>query len=175
MRSDTDAGATILRRSAVAGLIAVGLTISGCAATPATDGPARTGGTTSAPGPSPSAEQLDLTGDWSWREGPDPGQTMTATITADRIEVRWPSFEIGEEGEPLSGTMDRPLFWAGSFTPPQPGEETYTFTSVRDTAAMKSSLLASSESEKLFRFADGGLSFDVSVQGETQTITLERD
>ncbi|MEV7633058.1 hypothetical protein AB0N64_11685 [Microbacterium sp. NPDC089318] len=100
---------------------------------------------------------------------------MTAMVTADRIEVHWPSFEVGEDGDPINGTMDKPLYWAGTFSPPAPGEKAYSFTSVGDAAAMKESLLASSETEKEFRFADGTFSFEVTVQGETKTLTLERD
>ncbi|WP_313356495.1 hypothetical protein [Microbacterium sp.] len=100
---------------------------------------------------------------------------MTATITADRIEIYWPSFEVGEEGDVISGTMDRPLYWAGSFAAPAPGKKDYTFTSVADTAAMGMSLLASSEAKKDFRFSGGAFSFEISVQDETRTLALERD
>ncbi|WP_193597701.1 hypothetical protein [Microbacterium sp. YJN-G] len=163
-----------LRRSAAAGLIAVALAVTGCSAAATPEASSSSAGESPAAA-EPTPEQLDLTGEWSWHEAPDPEQTLTATITTDRIEIFWPSFEVGEEGDAFSGTMDSALYWAGSFTPPEPGEDTYTFISVGDTEAMQKSLLASSETEKEFSFANGGISFDLTIQGATKTLTLTRD
>lgn len=165
---------TSLHRASITALVALSLMTTGCAATAGSQA-SKPSADTSPVAAAPTPEQLDLTGEWSWKDAPDPAQTMTATISADRIEIFWPSFEVGEEGEPLSGTMDKPLYWAGSFTAPEAGEDTYTFTSAGDVEAMKTSLLASGDSEKEFSFAEGSFSFDVTVQGETRTITLERD
>lgn len=151
------------RRPMLAVLAALLLTTTGCSAAtaPASSAPADA---PSASAPAPAPKQLDLTGSWSWKDAPDPSKTMTATITADRIEIHWPSTD-----------GSNPLYWAGSFTPPKPGEDAYTFTSNGDTAAMQKSLLASSDATKKFSFANDAISFDITVQGTTKTLKLTRD
>lgn len=103
---------------------------------------------------------LDLTGTWAM-EPDEEGTTMSATISADSIVVNW--LVDGDEW----------LYWSGSYTPPTDPGDSYTWTSQADGAA-DTALLASSDETKDFSYKGGVLSFDVTIQGETATVKMEK-
>lgn len=105
------------------------------------------------------AEPLDLTGSWS--VSTDDGSAMTATISSDTIVVNWVI-----DGNEM-------LYWSGSYDAPTEPGDTYTWTSQADGAA-DTALLASSDDTKDFSYKAGTLSFELTVQGETGTIEMQR-
>lgn len=107
-----------------------------------------------------SAEPLDLTGLW-FQKGAD-SEGIAATIQGDTIGV---FFIIEGDDSPWT-------YWVGTYAAPTEDTDTYSWTS--DNTYTGNGLLASDADTKEFSYKDGELSFEVSIQGETGTITLIR-
>ena len=64
------------------------------------------------------------------------------------------------------------LYWSGSYVAPTSTEDEYTWESVNDKIKTDSALMASTQDSKTFKYKNGELSYDVSIMGESGTITL---
>lgn len=105
-------------------------------------------------------EPVDLTGSWVTTD--DASVVMTAAVSNGEIEIVWV-----DEAESISA-----LYWVG--TVPDEVTSGDIFVSEADRNALDTSLLGSQSETKAFTYADGTLSYDLTVMGVTQTITLER-
>lgn len=105
----------------------------------------------------------DLTGVWTDISDADESGEIQATITDDTIEVMFDMHDLGEY-----------LYWAGTFEAPTDADEPYTWTSVADQDALSTAILGSVDAEKVFTYKDGQISFDMTVDGETCTIYMEK-
>ena len=103
----------------------------------------------------------DLTGTWKQVNGSDKDHYQQATVTADKIEVNWVS--------PDSTS----LYWSGSFTPPTDAGD-YSWTSQGDKEKMSTSLLASQDATKDFKYTDGEITYSSSAMGTTTTVHLKK-
>lgn len=108
-----------------------------------------------------AATPVDLTGEWKMSNAKSDDADMVATITEDSISV---SFVV--EG-------DSYLYWSGSYVAPTEAGDTYKWTSEADGEAA-SALMGSSEETKDFSYNNGTLSFDVTIDGETATVEMEK-
>jgi hypothetical protein len=152
---------TIITAIAITGA----LTLAGCSST-STD--ASTTKSTTAETPSEEtveepAAPLDLMGEWK-QTNFEGDAYMVATIDAATITAQY----VNAEEDTTA------LFWAGSYVAPTAGADAYSWDSVNDTEQTSKSLLASPDPTKTFEYADGVLSFPMSLMGVTKTIKLER-
>lgn len=109
-------------------------------------------------------EPLDLTGNWA-QKGKEGSDSFQAGYIADGIiELFW----ISEGGE------NHMLYWSGSYEAPTSAEDVYTWESVNDKIKTDSALMASSDDTKIFDYKNGEISYEVSIMGQTGTITLVR-
>jgi len=107
-------------------------------------------------------EPLSLVGNWmqEGKEGEDSYQA--GYVSDDRIEIYWV----------LDGGDTTMLYWSGTYDAPTEDVSEYTWDSVNDTTRTGSALMASGDDTKTFSYADGKISYDVSIGGETATVTL---
>ena len=106
-------------------------------------------------------EVLDLTGMWVQE---DPEETyMTALIKNDGTIGAF--FII--EGDEVPWT-----YWVGTYEAPEENTKKYSWTSQNTYAG--NGLLASSADTKRFDYKSDKLIFDVSIQGETRTVSMVR-
>ncbi len=105
-------------------------------------------------------EVPDLIGEWSVKND-DGEEGMTMMITSEYMEINWASDDTSA------------LYWAGTFTPPTKSGE-YKWTSTNDKSKTDTAILASGDDTKEFTYADGVISFDVSMMGVTQTMHAEK-
>lgn len=113
----------------------------------------------------PVKAKLSLDGSWKQVNASDPDTShMEATIEGDAITVKY----ITNSGDTES------LFWQGTYAAPDTTDDSYSFTSERDQEATKNMLLASTDDTKDFEYADGTLSFKMTMMGTTATIKMER-
>ena len=113
------------------------------------------------PEPTPEPEPLDLSGSWEQKDH-DPDTYMIAYIDDSSIQVCWM----------MDGT--KYLYWAGTYVAPAESTDTYSWVSENDTEKTEYALLASSAETKEFRYEKECISFEVTVQGVTKNISLER-
>lgn len=114
-----------------------------------------------APAPEKPAEPPVLTGNWKQENAVDADGYQYAVIEEDTIEVYWNLPDVGNM-----------LYWAGSYQAPTSADEPYTWISANDTGRTSNALLASGDAEKTFTYSDGKLTYDVTISGETATVTL---
>lgn len=99
-------------------------------------------------------ETEDLSGAWS-------SEDMSAVVEGNELSIFW------DDGE------TRALYWKGDI--PESIISGDPFVSAGDTDAMDNSLLGSLDDRKAFIYENGELSFDLTVMGVTQTITMTKD
>ena len=108
----------------------------------------------------------DLTGEWKQAGNPS-NYYQIATITEDHIELYW--FVVED-----ASTY---LYWTGSFTPPETGDEPYTWTSVNDLEDpdnLYHDLWALRNETKSFTYKDGKLTYNVDQGHLRMGLTLEK-
>lgn len=111
-------------------------------------------------------EPPDLTGVWRQVDSGDEDFYQQAQIEGDVIEIYWV--------DTAQGTETASLYWAGTFTPPETGDKTYSWESQRDKEKTDMAILASTDDTKTFTYTKNQLSYEVSVQGQSATVHLER-
>ena len=104
-----------------------------------------------------------LTGQWKSTEKND--TWMSAVITDDTIQINW----ISNNGE------NQTIYWIGTYIEPEAPVEEYEWTSFRDKEQTKTAFLASADESKVFTYADGTLSFEVSTSESTSTVKLVKE
>lgn len=119
-----------------------------------------------APAGSEQATPPDLTGVWQQINSNNEEFYQKAQIQGDVIEIYWVDTSMGTE------TLS--LYWSGTFTPPETGDKTYTWESQRDKDKTDMAILASTDDTKTFTYSKNQISYEVSVDGETATIKLEK-
>lgn len=129
----------------------VTLNTKGQAATPATPAPAVEGA-------------LDLTGAWKQTNSKSKTDYQTMVISGNAMEIYWVS-----EGDGTSS-----LYWAGTFTPPTMGGDTYSWTSTNDHSKTDAALLASNDDTKAFVYRNGEISYTASAFGSSTTVRMTR-
>ena len=111
-----------------------------------------------------TVEPLDLTGNWA-QKGKEGSDSFQAGYIQDGIiELFW----ISDGGE------THMLYWSGSYEAPTSAEEEYTWESTNDKTKTDSALMASSDDTKTFEYKNGEISYEVSLMGQTGTVTLVR-
>ena len=108
------------------------------------------------------AEPLDLTGNWAQKEKEGSDSFQAGYIEDGIIELFWI----------MDGGDTHMLYWSGSYVAPTSTEDEYTWESVNDKIKTDSALMASTQDSKTFKYKNGELSYDVSIMGESGTITL---
>ena len=105
----------------------------------------------------------DLTGHWI-QVNPADNFYQVAEISDDWIEVYWH----------LTADDTEYLYWAGSFTPPQTGEEPYSWISENDMEKTMTDVHARREDTLTFTYKNGRLSF-IQIQGRLHlTVAMEK-
>ena len=108
----------------------------------------------------------DLTGEWK-QAGNPANYYQIATITGDHMELYW--FVVED-----ASTY---LYWTGSFTPPETGDEPYTWVSVNDLENpddLYHDLWALRNETKSFTYENGKITYNVD-QGHLRIgTTLEK-
>lgn len=109
-------------------------------------------------------EPLDLTGNWAQKgkEGSDSFQA--GYIKNGIIELFW----ISDGGD------THMLYWSGSYEAPTSADDEYAWESVNDKIKTDSALMASGDDSKTFNYKNGEISYEVSIMGQTGTVTLVR-
>ena len=64
--------------------------------------------------------------------------------------------------------------WASTYTAPEEAADTWEWTSQNDTEQTQNALVASVDATKVFSYADGQFSYDVSALGVTKTLHAEK-
>ena len=109
-------------------------------------------------------EPLDLTGNWA-QKGKEGSDSFQAGYIQDGIiELFW----ITDNGN------THMLYWSGSYDAPTSSGDEYTWDSVNDKIKTDSALMASTQDTKTFDYKNGEISYEVSIMGQTGTITLVR-
>lgn len=114
--------------------------------------------------PEPTVKALDLTGKWKQSNSNSDEDFMVAEIKNGVISVDW-----NLESEDMKA-----VYWIGSYEAPKGGENSYSWTSKRDKDKTESALLAAGSDTKEFTHEGDVISFEVSIQGTTKTIKMER-
>lgn len=114
-----------------------------------------------------SKEPPDLTGEWKQNNSNAEDTYQAAYIRSDSIEIYW---VIGDG----SGEEAIALYWAGTFVPPSDTKEPYIWESENDTSRTKNAILASDDATKTFTYQSGEISYQVTFQGVTTTVKLEK-
>lgn len=106
-----------------------------------------------------NAEPLNLMGNW---EEKNKGEAYQAGFIDDTsIEIFW----IMDDGT-------QALYWSGTYEKPDNAGDSYTWESQNNKAKTETALLASLDDSKVFSYANGELSYEVSVMGTTKTVKL---
>ena len=107
----------------------------------------------------------DLTGEWKQVNSNSEDSWQSATISGESIEVYW----VSDNGDTTA------LYWAGTYTAPETGDEPYSWDSENDHEKTGLALLASGDDTKTFTYENGQLSYSVSALGTTTTVRLEKE
>ena len=109
-------------------------------------------------------EPLDLTGNWA-QKGKEGSDSFQAGYIKDGIiELFW----ISDGGD------THMLYWSGSYEAPTIADDEYAWESVNDKIKTDSALMASGDDSKTFNYKNGEISYEVSIMGQTGTVTLVR-
>lgn len=137
------------------------LLVAGCA--PATQA-APSAGAPAAQTPSEAPKPPDLQGLWKQTNSKASDTWQEAKISGNTIEVHF----IGDNGDTKS------LYWAGTFVAPTAPGASYGWESKNDKSKTGGSVVGSPSDTKTFSFADGALSWDVTMMGTTVRVKAER-
>lgn len=110
-------------------------------------------------------EPPDLVGFWQQPGAADAAYFHRAMIREDNTMSIW-------WYEP--GTDTTRLFWAGTFTPPETGEEPYEWVSTNDLERAQKSKMALREPTKTFTYEDGKITYIVFYGRIKMTGALEK-
>lgn len=142
--------------------------LTGCSSSTGTPTTESNGGGSTASAPTeeqaPTAEPLDLTGDWKQTNSNSAETYQAATIAGDIITVNW----INE------AESTKALYWVGTYDTPTDATETFTWTSTGDVAQMETALLASGADSKEFTYEGGKLKYELTAMGVTTTVEMGR-
>ena len=116
------------------------------------------------PSPDDPDKVLDLNGDWKQTNAESPDAWQAATIADGMITILW----VSDGGDTTT------LYWAGSFDAPTEKGGTYSWTSKNDHGQTDGAAQGSKEDTKKFSYADGVLSYSVTVDDEASTVELGR-
>ncbi len=116
------------------------------------------------PSAQPSAEPLDLVGEWEQSNKNSEDSYQAATITADMITVNW----VTDGGDTTS------LYWAGTYEAPTDAADSFEWDSVNDKEQTDVALLASGDETKTFTFDGDVLSYSVTAMGTTTKVELAK-
>ena len=103
----------------------------------------------------------DLTGTWKQVNPSDKDHYQEATVSGDSIEINWVSPD------------SKSLYWSGSYTAPTKSGD-FSWTSQGNKDKMQSSILASTDATKEFKYTDGEITYSASAMGTTTTIHLKK-
>lgn len=109
-----------------------------------------------------AVEPLDLTGLWV-QENPAEESYMAAEIKEEGVIGVF--FVIQGDDTPWT-------YWVGTYDAPTDDKDKYSWVS--ESTYSGNGLLASSDSTKKFSYKDGKLSYPISIQGKSGTLTLVR-
>lgn len=112
--------------------------------------------------PAPAPEPLDLKGSWVMRAEDGSDTQFQALIEDDYITVQ------------LYGDGSSMIYWAGSYEAPTDAAKEFSWVSQNDKDVTKMSLLGSRDDTKEFRYKDGVLSCDITIQGKDGEIKMEK-
>lgn len=104
----------------------------------------------------------DFTGTWESEKEDD--IHIEAIISDDTVRVNWVT---GKD-------RTKVIYWIGTYTSPSQPVFEYEWTSLRDKEKTKTSLLASSDESKVFKYSDGVLLFDIVTSQSTSTVKLTK-
>lgn len=142
--------------------------LAGCASPATSPSPASPaeGLRSSAPATSPSVvpKPLSLSGKWKQSNSKAEDAWQAITIKKGVIQIWWVS----------DGGDTRSVYWVGSYVNPKASEDAYEWTSKRDKKKTDSALLASTARTKKFTYANGVLSYEVTMLGTTTTVKAQR-
>ena len=103
----------------------------------------------------------DLTGTWKQVNPSDKDHYQEATVSGDSIEINWVSPD------------SKSLYWSGSYTAPTKSGD-FSWTSQGNKDKMHSSILASTDATKEFKYTGGEITYSASAMGTTTTIHLKK-
>lgn len=131
-----------------------------------------------------------MVGEWKSEDGKVPGQE--ATITEDKIEIRWISSKENIESLNIKDIKDskvlivdggtykdddlkqKLVYWVGTYTAPKTSEDKYSWTSKGDKEKVKDNLFAAQETTKDFKYENGVLSYKITISGKTVEMKLKK-
>lgn len=111
----------------------------------------------------PKPEPLDLTGTWI-AKGESEDSWQEIVIEGDAMTVNW----VSDNGD------TKALYWAGTYTAPVEATDTWEWASQNDIEQTQNALMASGDETKVFSYADGQISYDVTALGVTKTLHAEK-
>lgn len=152
-----------MKTLALALAAAVALAVAGCAAPAAAPSPAASP-SSEATTPTPTPQPLNLVGKWKQTNSKSEDSWQAVTIKKNTIEIQW----VSDNGD------TRSVYWVGTFPAPKTTADAYEWTSKRDRKKTDSALLASTAKTKEFAYANGVLSYEVTMLGTTTTVKAER-
>lgn len=109
-------------------------------------------------------QTLSLSGKWKQSNSKAEDAWQAITIKKGVIQIWWVS----------DGGDTRSVYWVGSYVTPEASEDAYEWTSKRDKKKTDSALLASTARTKKFTYANGVLSYEVTMLGTTTTVKAQR-
>lgn len=104
----------------------------------------------------------DFTGIWESEKEDE--LHIEAIISDDTVRVNWVT---GKD-------RTKAIYWIGTYCSPSQPVCEYEWTSLRDKEKTKTSLLASSDESKVFKYSDGILLFDIITSQSTSTVKLTK-
>lgn len=105
-----------------------------------------------------SEKMPDLSGNWE-QEGKG-NSYQAGYILGEEIEIYW----ITDDS--------KSLYWSGSYEAPTEKTDSFSWESKNNKEKTNKALLASMDDSKTFTYENGKISYQVSVQGVTQTVKL---
>ena len=135
----------------LSGFLALTLALTACGAQSSSD-------SGSTPAQEAQAQAPNLDGMWLQEGRKDGDEGMVGAIDGDVIALWFHTNEMDAD------------YWIGSFEAPT-SNANYTWTSAANRSLM-TGLLCSQEDSKEFSYADGKISFDVTLQGETTNVVM---
>lgn len=114
--------------------------------------------------PAPSPQPLDLAGKWKQTNSKADTAWQAITITKNTIDIQW----VSDNGDTKS------VYWVGTFPAPKTTADAYEWISKRDRKKTDGAALASTAKTKAFAYANGVLSYEVTMLGTTTTVKAER-
>lgn len=104
----------------------------------------------------------DFTGTWESEREDD--IHIEAIISNDTVRVNWVT---GKD-------HTKAIYWIGTYISPSQPVFEYEWTSLRDKEKTKTSLLASYDESKVFKYSNGTLLFDIITSQSTSTVKLTK-